>query len=99
MRKNFQKGKQLLDQKKFLKRGVGKSFEKNDQHDHAFENHKHTFPKSFWCDFCSRKGHLRNFCWQAMKEKPKLALDRSHMLNQNHYRQRRSMCKIGLRFS
>ena len=30
-----------------------------------FEAYKHTLPQPFWCEFCNRKGHLREFCWQA----------------------------------
>lgn len=36
-----------------------------------FEAYKHTLPQPFWCEHCDKKGHLKEFRWQALKRMPK----------------------------
>src|SRR3984885_11838930 len=69
--KNFQKGKQVFGQKNVLKKKKKKkaqkkkSFQKKVQQVIPSEVHRHTHKHTFWCKKCGKKGHLREFCWQA----------------------------------
>ena len=67
--KNTNKGKQVFKPKPSFQNVS--HLEVLDDQVIPFDVYKATLPQPFWCEYCNKSGHLREFCWQALKHMPK----------------------------